>query len=218
MFYGCRKQQATAICYFCITTHNNNWVFLSLPGGAAENIKIKAVEGVGKKNMNESFVNKVAESGLITIDLETYYPKGEVAVFDMKDYLFMQMILKEKDFREALKNLDWSVFSNKNVALTCTADAIIPVWAWMLVATYLQPVAKEIVMGDEKELHKNLFLKNLSAINVNEFTDKRVVIKGCGETPIADYVYMEITKLLRPVAKSIMYGEPCSTVPVYKKR
>ncbi len=168
--------------------------------------------------MNESFVNKVAESGLITIDLETYYPKGEVAVFDMKDYLFMQMILKEKDFREALKNLDWSVFSNKNVALTCTADAIIPVWAWMLVATYLQPVAKEIVMGDEKELHKNLFLKNLSAINVNEFTDKRVVIKGCGETPIADYVYMEITKLLRPVAKSIMYGEPCSTVPVYKKR
>ncbi len=168
--------------------------------------------------MSEPFVNKVAESGLITIDLETYYPKEEVAVFDMKDHLFMQMILKEKDFREALKNLDWSVFSNKNVALTCSADAIIPVWAWMLVATYLQPVAKEIVMGDEKELHKNLFLKNLSAINVNEFTDKRVVIKGCGETPIADYVYMEITKLLRPVAKSIMYGEPCSTVPVYKKR
>ena len=168
--------------------------------------------------MSEPFVNKVAESGLITIDLETWYPKGETAVFDMKDYLFMQMILKEKDFREALKNLDWSVFGNKNVALTCSADAIIPVWAWMLVATYLQPVAKEIVMGDEKELHKNLFLKNLSAINVNEFTDKRVVIKGCGETPIADYVYMEITKLLRPVAKSIMYGEPCSTVPVYKKR
>ena len=168
--------------------------------------------------MSEPFVNKVAESGLITIDLETYYPKEEVAVFDMKDHLFRQMILKEKDFREALKNLDWSVFSNKNVALTCSADAIIPVWAWMLVATYLQPVAKEIVMGDEKELHKILFLKNLSAINVNEFADKRVVIKGCGETPIADYVYMEITKLLRPVAKSIMYGEPCSTVPVYKKR
>ena len=171
-----------------------------------------------KTTMSEPFVNKVAESGLITIDLETYYPKEEVAVFDMKDHLFMQMILKEKDFREALKNLDWSVFSYKNVALTCSADAIIPVWAWMLVATYLQPVAKEIVMGDEKELHKNLFLKNLSAINVNEFTDKRVVIKGCGETPIADYLSMEITKLLRPVAKSIMYGEPCSTVPVYKKR
>ncbi|OSZ81392.1 hypothetical protein CAP36_09205 [Chitinophagaceae bacterium IBVUCB2] len=167
--------------------------------------------------MSEPIINKVAESGLVTIDLETWYPKGETAVFDMKDYLFMGLILKEKDFREALKKVDWSVFANKNMALTCTADAIIPVWAYMLVAAYLQPVAAEIVMGDEKELHKTLFLKNLSVINVNDYTDKRIVIKGCGETPIADYVYMEITKLLRPVVKSIMYGEPCSTVPVYKK-
>lgn len=168
--------------------------------------------------MSEPFVNKVAESGLITIDLETWYPKGETAVFDMKDYLFMGMILKEKEFREALKNLDWSVYQDKYVAITCTADAIIPVWAYMLVAANLQPVAKDMVMGDEKELQKTLFLKNLSAIPVEEYTDKRLVIKGCGETPIPDYVYMEITKLLRPVAKSIMYGEPCSTVPVYKKR
>jgi hypothetical protein len=167
--------------------------------------------------MSEPFINKVAESGLVSLDLETWYPKEETIVFDMKDHLFMGMILKEKDFREALKNIDWSAYNNKNVALTCSADAIIPVWAWMLVATYLQPVAKEIIMGDEKELHKHLFLKNLSAINVNYYVDQRVVIKGCGETPIADYVYMEITKLLRPVAKSIMYGEPCSTVPVYKK-
>ncbi len=168
--------------------------------------------------MSEPFINKVAESGLISLDLETWYPKGETALFDMKDHLFMGMILKEKDFREALKNLDWSFYANKNVALTCSADAIIPVWAWMLVATYLQPAAKEIVMGDEKELHKHLFLKNLATININDYADQRVVIKGCGETPIADYVYMEITKLLRPVVKSIMYGEPCSTVPVYKKR
>jgi hypothetical protein len=168
--------------------------------------------------MSDPFVNKVAESGLTTVDLETWYPRGEVAVFDMKDHLFMGLILKEKEFREALKNLDWSVYNNKNLALTCSADAIIPVWAWMLVATYLQPVANEIVMGDEKELHKQLFLKNLSAINVNDYADKRVVIKGCGETPIGDFVYMEITKLLRPVAKSIMYGEPCSTVPVFKKK
>ena len=130
----------------------------------------------------------------------------------------MGMILKEKDFREALKQMDWSVYEGKNVAVTCSADAVIPVWAYMLVAAYLQPVAKEIVMGDEKELHKALFLKNLSSINLEEYTDKRIVIKGCGETPIADYVYMEITKLLRPVVKSIMYGEPCSTVPVYKKK
>jgi hypothetical protein len=168
--------------------------------------------------MSDSIVNKVAESGLITLDLENYFPKGEVAVFDMKDYLFMGMILKEKDFRESLKNLDWSVFQNKYVAITCTADAVIPVWAYMLVASNLTGIAKDFVLGDEKELHRTLFLKNLSSINVNDFADKRMVIKGCGETPIGDFAYAEITKLLRPVAKSIMYGEPCSTVPVYKKK
>ena len=168
--------------------------------------------------MNDPIINRVSESGLVTIDLEKYYPKEQTVIFDMKDHLFMGLILKEKEFREALKILDWENFRNKYVAVTCTADAIIPVWAYMLVASYLQPVAKEIVMGDEKELHKILFLKNLSQISVNEFTDKRIVIKGCGETPIADFVYMEITKLLRPVVKSIMYGEPCSTVPIYKKK
>jgi hypothetical protein len=167
--------------------------------------------------MSEPIINKVAESGIITLDLEKYYPGGENIVFDLKDHLFMGMILKEKDFREALKKTDWFIYQDKNVALTCTADAIIPVWAWMLTVSYLQPVAREIIMGDEKELHKILFLKNLAAIDVNEFADKKVVIKGCGETPIDDFVYMEITKLLRPVAQSIMYGEPCSTVPVYKK-
>ncbi len=167
--------------------------------------------------MGEPIINKVADSGIITLDLEKYYPKGEQAVFDLKEYLFMGMILKEKDFREALKKTDWSAYTHKNIALTCTADAIIPVWAWMLVVSYLQPVAADIIMGDQNELHKNLFLKNLSAIDLSEFADKKVVIKGCGETPIADYVYMEITKLLRPVAQSIMYGEPCSTVPVYKR-
>lgn len=168
--------------------------------------------------MSDPIINRVAESGLITLNPEDYIPKGETALFDLKDHLFMGMILKEKDFREALKNIDWTGYQDKNVALFCSADAIIPVWAWMLAASYLQPVAKEVVMGDEKELHKQLFLKNLSAININELTDKRVVIKGCGETPIGDYVYMEITKMLRPVVKSIMYGEPCSTVPVYKKK
>lgn len=171
-----------------------------------------------EKIMNEPIINKVAESGIITIDLETWYPKEETIVFDMKGYLFMGLILKEKDFREALKNKDWLEFTNKNVAITCTADAIIPVWAYMLVASYLQPIAANLVMGDEKELHKSVFLKNLSTININDYIDKRIVIKGCGETPIADYVYMEITKLLRPVVKSIMYGEPCSTVPVFKKK
>ncbi len=167
--------------------------------------------------MSEPIINKVADSGLVSLDLEHYYPREEMAVFDMKDHLFMGMILKEKDFREALKNINWETYRGKNIALTCTADAIIPVWAYMLVVAYLQPVAKEIVMGDEKELHKILFLRNLSRIDMNEFADKRIVIKGCGETPIDDFVYMEITKRLLPVAKSIMYGEPCSTVPVYKR-
>jgi hypothetical protein len=168
--------------------------------------------------MTDPIINKVAESGLITIDPAEYFPKEKTKLFDLKEFLFMGLILKEKDFREALKNHDWEQYRNKNAGITCTADAIIPVWAWMLVASYLQPVANEIIMGDEKELHKIIFLKNLSKINVNEFADKKVVIKGCGETPIGDFVYMELTKLLRPVAKSIMYGEPCSTVPVYKKK
>jgi hypothetical protein len=130
----------------------------------------------------------------------------------------MGMILKEKDFREALKNKDWETYRDKNIAVTCSADAIIPAWAYMLVASYLQPLAKEIVMGNEQELERQLFLKNIEAINTGEFIDKRVVIKGCGDTPIGDYVYMEITKKLLPVVKSIMYGEPCSTVPVFKKK
>lgn len=168
--------------------------------------------------MSDAFVNKVAESGLVTLDLEKWYPRESTTVFDLKGYLFMEMILKEKDFREALKNTDWTVYQDKHVAITCSADAIIPVWAYMLVTSYLEPVAREIIMGNEQDLHKHLFLKNLGAIDPQEYADARVVIKGCGETPIPDYVYMEITRKLRPVVKSIMYGEPCSTVPVYKKK
>jgi hypothetical protein len=168
--------------------------------------------------MNDIVVNKVAESGLITLDLEKYIPKEDTAVFDLKNFLFMEMILKEKDFREALKKQDWEKYKNKNVAITCSADAIIPVWAYMLAISYLQPAAKEIILGNEKDLYKRLFIKNIASIDPSDFIDKRVVIKGCGETPIDDFAYAEATKLLLPVAKSIMYGEPCSTVPVYKKK
>jgi hypothetical protein len=167
--------------------------------------------------MQEVIINKVAESGLVTIDLENYYPKEESVVFDLKDYLFMGLILKEKDFREQLKALDWQKYKGKNVCITCSQDAVIPIWAYMLVATYLQPVAKEVIFGNEDFLHRTLFLKNLSTINPNDFIDKRVVIKGCGDKSISETAYVEITRLLRPVVKSIMYGEPCSTVPIYKK-
>ena len=168
--------------------------------------------------MDEVMTNKVSESGILTVDLEEYYPKDETIVFDLKDYLFMGLILKEKDFREALKNLDLTPYNNKNVALTCTADAIIPMWAYMLVSSYLQPVAKNVVFGNADFLHQTLFLKNIATINPENYTDKRVVIKGCGDLPVSENAYVAITQLLRPVAKSIMYGEPCSTVPIYKKK
>jgi len=167
--------------------------------------------------MSEVIVNKVANSGLITLDLQDFLP-GEIVVFDLKDYLFMGMILKEKDYREALKNLDWNLYSQKNVAIVCTADAVIPLWAYMLLVTYLQPVAGEVFVGNEEEMKKHLFLKNINSIDTDNYSDQRVVVKGCGDAAIESYAYAEITKLLLPVAKTIMYGEPCSTVPVYKKK
>ena len=168
--------------------------------------------------MSEEIINKVAQSPLITIDLEDFYPKGKMAIFDLKPYLFMELILKEKDFRAALQNTDWSVYQDNIVGITCSADAIIPVWAYMLVATYLEPLAADIIMGDEKKIVERMLLKRIAEMNLTEYKDKRIVIKGCGEMPIEAYAYMEITKRLRPVVKSIMYGEPCSTVPVYKKK
>lgn len=162
-------------------------------------------------------INKVAQSALMTVDLADFYPEGEIATFDLKDHLFMELILKEKDYREALKNFDWSVYNNKNVGITCSADAIIPVWAFMLAASYLHSYAKEIVFGNESIVLETLFLKKLWKIDPVEFQGKRVVVKGCGEKKIPDVAYVEITKILRWVTKSIMYGEPCSTVPIYKQ-
>lgn len=168
--------------------------------------------------MSETFVNKVSESGLVSFDLEEYYPKGEIKTFDLKEYLFMGLILKEKDFRAALQSTDWTVYQDAYVAITCTADAIIPMWAYMLVASYLQPFSKEVVFGDEKKLVSTLLLKNLAAVKGEDYTDQRVVVKGCGEVAIPETAYVEITNKLRPFVKSIMYGEPCSTVPIYKKK
>lgn len=168
--------------------------------------------------MSELLVNKVSESGLVTLDLEDFFPRDAAEVFDMKDHLFMGLILKEKDFRETMKNLDLTPYTGKNIALTCSADAVIPMWAYMLVVSYLQPIAKEIVFGDKDHLTQSLLLKNISTINAEDYKDKRVVIKGCGEQPIPESAYVAATNLLRPTVKSIMYGEPCSTVPIYKKK
>ena len=168
--------------------------------------------------MLDIIVNKVAESGLISFDLEEFYPKGEIAIFDLKDYLFMELILKEKDFRASLLTTDWSIYQDKYVGITCTADAIVPMWANMLAASYLQPIAKDVVFGNEQQLINTILIKNLTIVNGEDYTDKRVVVKGCGDVSIPECAYVEITKKLRPFAKSIMYGEPCSTVPIYKKR
>lgn len=168
--------------------------------------------------MESTFINKVAESGIVTLNLEDFFPGEDVIVFDMKDYLFMGLILKEKDFREALKHLDLQSFTRKHVALTCSADAIIPMWAYMLVASALQPVAANIFFGKKEEVANKILINNIQQLETTVYTDKRIVIKGCGELPVSEEAYMEITKKLRPVAKSIMYGEPCSTVPVFKKQ
>jgi hypothetical protein len=168
--------------------------------------------------MSEEFVNKVAESGIITLDLEKYFPDEDVVMFDIKDYLFMGLILKEKDFRQALKDLDVEKYQNKIVAVTCSADAIVPMWAYMLISSTLRSSSKEIIFGSENETKTKLLIRNILHINKEDFIDKRVVVKGCGETPIPEEAYLEITNLLRPVAKSIMFGEPCSTVPIYKKK
>lgn len=168
--------------------------------------------------MSDEIINKVALSPLVTLDLEELYPRDAFELFDLKDHLFMGMILKEKDFRAALPGTDWTKYSDKIVAVTCSADAIIPIWAYMLVATYLQPVAKDVIFGTIDQALQQTFLKNIQELLLTDFADKRVVVKGCGNLPVGEFAYLEITKRLTPVVKSIMYGEPCSTVPIFKKK
>ena len=168
--------------------------------------------------IQENFVNKVAASGLVTINLEEYYPAGERLVYDIKDNLFHGLMLREKDFREFIKTHDWTKYAGKNVAVICSADAIVPTWAYMLLANRMKPYANEVVFGNLDVLEAVLFNKALSRIDVNAFANERVVIKGCGDIAVPIAAYVELTNLLTPVVKSIMYGEPCSTVPVFKRK
>ena len=168
--------------------------------------------------MSEVFNNKVAESGIITIDLAALIPSNEIVLFDIKPYLFMELILKEKDFRTALAAIDWSIYQDKIVGIYCSTDAIIPMWANMLIVSGLQPVAKAVYFGNEAKVREQVLLEQIGQLNAIDYTDQRVVIKGCGETPINESAYVAITQKLRPAVKSIMYGEPCSTVPVYKRK
>ncbi len=166
----------------------------------------------------EKIINKVINSGLITFDLEDLYDQGERVVYDLKDNLFMGMILKEKDFREFLKNYDWSIYEGKNVAIICSEDVIIPTWAYMLLTLKLQPFASTIVLGNVEELENKLFYDALRKVNPEEYRGARVVVKGCSKVPVPAAAYVEITRILQPVVQSLMFGEPCSTVPLYKNR
>lgn len=163
-------------------------------------------------------VNRVAASGLITIDLTDYLPKTDIAVFDLKDYLFRGLILREKDFREAVTEHDWAAYEGKVLLVYCSSDAIIPMWAYMLVATHATPFAAAVFQGDRTAYSHHYLYQQLAQLDISSFADQRIVIKGCGDEPVPPGAYLEITRLLQPVAKSIMYGEPCSTVPIYKKK
>lgn len=166
---------------------------------------------------DKPLVNRVANSGLITLNLEEFFPKEEVVTFDLKDYLFMELILKEKDFREALKEHDWSQYQDKILLVYCSTDAIIPVWAYMLVTGYAEPYATDIFQGDEQTYYQIAFNRALEALDAQQYEQQRIVIKGCSNKPVPPSAYVELTRKLRPYAQSIMYGEPCSTVPIFKR-
>lgn len=168
--------------------------------------------------IQENIVNKVAASGLITLNLEQFYHPGERVIYDIKDNLFHGLMLREKDFREFLKTYNWSSFTGKNVGIICSADAIVPTWAYMLLANKIKPYANEVVFGGLEVLETVLFNRELAKIDLSAYKDGRVVIKGCGDLDVPVSAYVEITALLTPVVKSIMYGEPCSTVPVFKRK
>lgn len=167
--------------------------------------------------MEGNLINRVANSGLITINLEDYFPANEIMVFDIKDYLFQELILKEKDFRKSLKAHDWSQYQDKILTVTCSTDAIIPVWAFMLVAAYAEPFASEVYNGTKDEFLKVHYENVLPVLDYAQYKGQRIVIKGCSNQPVPASAYMRLTALLQPFAQSIMYGEPCSTVPIFKR-
>jgi hypothetical protein len=167
--------------------------------------------------MTTEIVNKVANSQLKIIDLEELYPKGERTIIDIKNWLFQELILKETDFRAHLKNHDWSQYKNHYIALTCSVDAIIPSWAYMLITTYVTPFSKKIVVGNLKDLETAIFQDIIGNFSVEDYTGKPVIIKGCANKPIPETAYIQLIEKLQPFANSIMFGEACSTVPLFKQ-
>lgn len=168
--------------------------------------------------MPDEIANRVASSNLKTIDLEDFYPKGTRTAIDIKKWLFQELILKEIDFREYLKNHDWSQYQNHYVALTCSSDAIIPSWAYMLIATYASPFTKKIIIGNLAALETAIFQEIIENLNIEEFENQPVIIKGCSNKPIPETAYIHLIEKLQPIVKTIMFGEACSTVPLFKRK
>ncbi|MFA6946060.1 MAG: DUF2480 family protein [Pedobacter sp.] len=168
--------------------------------------------------VQENIINKVAQSGLVSIDLADLNPAGERIFYDIKNNLFQGLMLREKDFREFIKEHNWEFYSGKHIAIGCSADAIVPTWAYMLLANRMAPYAKTVVFGNLELLETILFERALSGLDLEKYRDQRVVIKGCGEIHIPSSAYIDLTVKLTEIAKSIMYGEPCSTVPIYKRK
>lgn len=165
----------------------------------------------------DAIINKVANSSLVSIDMDEYLSDIKAVFFDLKPFLFQEMILKEKDFRAAMKEHDWQQYRDVGVVVGCSVDAIIPTWAYMLVTSQLSDVSSQIIFGSEEDLEKSKIDLLIKRIASEDFENKKVVIKGCGDLQMRDYAFVEITKVLKPRVSSLMYGEPCSTVPVYKK-
>jgi hypothetical protein len=163
-------------------------------------------------------INKVAQSGIITLDLEDLVPERTESHIDIFNQLFQGLILREKDFRAWVKEHDWSLYTDHNVALFCSSDAVIPTWAYMLVSSALEPYTKQVYFTNPENLSTLVAERALAAINEEDYTDKRVVIKGCGKRAISNHAYVLLTNKLVRTAKTVMFGEPCSTVPVYKQR
>jgi len=168
--------------------------------------------------IQENIINKVAQSGLTTLDPAEFYPQGERVIYDIAANLFQGLILREKDFREFVKEHDWTQYKDKNVGIICSADAIVPAWAYMLLANRMAPYAHEVVFGNEEVLETVLFSKAIEKLDVEQYRDQRMVIKGCGDVDVPISAYVALTEKLTPVVKSLMFGEPCSTVPLYKRK
>ncbi|MFV0303871.1 MAG: DUF2480 family protein [Moheibacter sp.] len=166
----------------------------------------------------EEIVNRVAKSPLITIDLEDFYLEGQRMVFDLKDFLFEELILREKDFREQLKNHNWEQYKDTYVAMSCSTDAIVPSWAFLLVTTYLQPFAKKVVIGNLEDLETSLYQEIISTLDIQSFENKKIIIKGCSNKPVPDTAYVMLIEKIQPHVQSLMFGEACSTVPLLKKK